>query len=254
MTHGVFSLQVCVCVCVSVLTRVRVSGFYVYTGRWLHAGVHIKKDEGEKEGEIEQWQRRETKWQNWCGGSKKQVQSETPPSDGGGRRGEIQGRWNVQYVYRSGGSFTSRLSSDLQPGPPVLPHCAPREVLGHGQLKHWQTSCLDTLSSRLDRSRGSRQGVQRRWSLCLFVFFYKLIFTSCKQWHTSSKWKKKMSLVINVSVGSSVETSSPIYISSTFILYFPRLLLFLVSSLVLQNYTLLKHFLCNLSVTSDNNE
>lgn len=42
-----------VCVCVSVLTRVRVSGFYVNTGRGLHAGVHIKEDEGEKEGEIE---------------------------------------------------------------------------------------------------------------------------------------------------------------------------------------------------------
>lgn len=43
------------------------------------------------------------------------------------------------------------------------------------------------------------------------------------------KMQKKMSLVINVSVGSSVETSSLIYISSTFILYFPRLLLFLLS-------------------------
>lgn len=41
MTRGVFSLQV------------RVSGFYVNTGRGLHAGVHIKEDEGEKEGEIE---------------------------------------------------------------------------------------------------------------------------------------------------------------------------------------------------------
>lgn len=61
------------------------------------------------------------------------------------------------YGYNLRVSFTYRPSSDLQPGPPVLPHCAPGEVLGHGPLTRRQI-CLDTLSSRPDRTRGKQTG------------------------------------------------------------------------------------------------
>lgn len=49
--------------------------------------------------------------------------------------GEVGSEGGEMFGYRLRG-FTYRPSSDLQPRPLVLPHCAPGEVLAHGPLTH----------------------------------------------------------------------------------------------------------------------
>lgn len=65
----------------------------------------------------------------------KQVRSETPACDGGSRKGEHRGGGG-RHRYRLRACFASRLSLDLQLGPPAFLHCAPGEVLGHGPFTH----------------------------------------------------------------------------------------------------------------------
>ena len=66
----------------------------------------------------------------------KRLQSETSGSDGGGRRGERRGRWNVWVEMERLLYFSSVIG--LPAGAPRSPplHGAPGEVLGHGPLTH----------------------------------------------------------------------------------------------------------------------
>lgn len=139
------SLSVCECV--------RVSGFCDNTGSGFHAGIHIRGREGEGWEEIENVEENKNRKTDV-----KEIKDAVRLYQVMEMAAEVRSEGSGMYGYRSRGSFTYRSSSDVQPGPQVLPHCAPGEVLGHGPLTHWQTSCLDTLSSILDSTRGEQTG------------------------------------------------------------------------------------------------
>lgn len=82
---------------------------------------------------------RKTKQEDRCGGSKgcsEKTSAERDFNKVMEVAGEVSSQGGGMYGYRPRGFFTYRPSSDLLLGPPVLPHCAPGEVLGHGPLTY----------------------------------------------------------------------------------------------------------------------